>query len=614
VPALIVQVLAANVAFAAVALTLGELVLRVLERVVGASPGRPSLQRLGTALLAGFGASTLAALVLGAVHLFRWQAFAVSAAAVLVIGRRHLAAYAAGSRAFLARIPSAGPLVLVPVAVAAVVAGAGWLAALAPPEAFDELSYHLPEARVLADGHVLHLTLGSHRVGTGIYGNLPTLAETLYGEALTVHGTALAHAIQLSVVVAFALLVAGVVKTFWGARAAAFAVCGIALYPDLMNYAVTLYIDPAATAFEVGAVLLFVSWAVRGSPGDAAAGALLLGFAGAVKYTTLPTVVLVAILVAVVSVRARSWRLPLALAGISLAGCAYWYGKNLVRFGNPLYPFAFGHPGLSDALVSGWLQSVHQFGKRTVLGFLETPTRIASDASVVPFLAFALAPLSLLARGPRLAAALLLAYGFGYAAYWYWLGSSQTRFLMSVIVVAIVLSAVALGAARRLAGVAAVALVAVAVTVSGEVTRHSFSANARGAASSWLNTTKSRYALGLETRSAYLHHFFGCEVDAVDLLAARRLKGAVALWQLATTPDYPKENRLAPIHVPPTTPAGVRRELRSQGFRFALTENGMAIRDLSSYPVVQGVLLRSTAIWHGGTCTLYRLDLGRSGR
>jgi hypothetical protein len=611
-PIPILEVLAANLAFAVVALALGELMLRLAEAGVGAPPRPPSLQRLGAALLTGFGGCGLAGIGLAAAHLFRWQAFAVCGAVVLVVARGHLAAYARASRRFLSRAPSAGPFVLVPVAVAVVLAAAQWLAALAPPEAFDELAYHLPEARVLADSHVLHLTLSSHRVGTGIYGNLPTLAETLFGEGLTVHGTDLAHALHLSLIVAFAVLAAGVVRPLWGAQAAAFAVGGIALYPDLMGYAVTGYIDPAATAFEVGAVLLFVLWAVRGNPGDAAVGALLLGFAAAVKYTALPTALLVAILVAVVAVRARERRLPVALAAIALAGCAYWYGKNLIRFGNPLYPFAFGHPGISDALYQGWLQSVHQFGSRTISTFLDTPSRFASDASIVPFLAFALAPLALFAQGSRRAAALLLLYAISYAAYWFWLGSSQTRFLMSAVVVAIILAAVALGAARGLAGVAAVALVALAVTVGEEARHHPFNANARGVPSVWLDTQKSRYALGLETKNAYLHHFFGCEVDAVDLLAARHLHGAVALWWLATTPDYPRDNRLAPIHVPPTTPAGVRRELRRQGFRFALTE-GTSIADLSSYSVVQKVLLEARPFWHSGDCTLYRLSLGASG-
>ena len=44
---------------------------------------------------------------------------------------------------------------------------AQWLAALVPPEATDELAYHLPEARTLADTHVLHFMLGDDRIYGG---------------------------------------------------------------------------------------------------------------------------------------------------------------------------------------------------------------------------------------------------------------------------------------------------------------------------------------------------------------------------------------------------------------------------------------------------------------
>jgi len=39
-------------------------------------------------------------------------------------------------------------------------------------------------------------------------------------------------------------------------------------------------------------------------------------------------------------------------AFLSLAG--YWYVKNLIVLGNPIYPFIFGHPGLSDQWMANY--------------------------------------------------------------------------------------------------------------------------------------------------------------------------------------------------------------------------------------------------------------------
>jgi hypothetical protein len=614
VPALIVEVLAANVAFVVVGLALGEVVVRLAEVAVGGSRRPPSLTRLGTALLAGFGTCALAGIVLGACHLFRWQAFAVCSLVVVVLGRHVLAEYARASTRFVSRLPSAGAVVSAAVLVAVVVLGAHWLAALAPSVAYDELAYHLPEARMLAETHALHLTLASNRTGTGLYGNLPTLAETLYGVALTLRGAALVHVLHLSVLAAFVLLAAGVTRMLWGTRAAALAVIGISLYPELIGNAITGYIDAAGTAFEVGGVLLLVLWAVRGERGDAAAGALLLGFAAGVKYTSLPTLSVAVALVAVLSFRQRILRLPLTLAGIVLVACGYWYGKNLVRFGNPLYPFAFGHPGITDALYQGWLASIHHFGSpkwpRTLTGFLDTPSHFDQTASVAPFGAFAAAPFSLAARGSRRAAAFLIAYALAYATYWYWLGSSQTRFLMSAIVVAIILAAVAVGAARGPLWIGAVAVAALALAYSDHDRHHSFGFDVRGMAATWLDTSQARYALGFESASQYLHRYFGCQVDAVDLLARHRLRGGVALWYLAPTMVYPRANRVAPIHVDGATAASVRFELRRQDLRYALTQ-GNTLRQLSPYPAVQRVLSESQPLWRYQACTLYRLALDR---
>lgn len=603
-PALIAEGLAANAGVLLVALAVGELVLGLCGAVVGAARQPPSLLRLGTAVLAGLGGCALAGLPLAAMHLFRWEAFVVCGAAAVALGREHVLAYARRAPDSLRSLRCAGPLTLACTGIAVVVGVASWLGALAPPVQEDELRYHLSEARSLAYTHTLHFTLGSDQ----LYGNLPKLLETLYGEALTIDGVPLTHLVHLTLAAAFVVLAAGVSRRLWGGRSAALTVAALALYAEFVDISITGLIDSGETAFEAGAVLLFALWAIRRDDELAATAALLVGYALATKYTALPMAVLCGLLVATICVRRRALRLAAGLAGIALTGCIYWYAKNLVRFGNPVYPFFFGHPQVSDSAYRRFVGLVHSFGQRKMSTFFLVPSRYSNYANVTAGLGLVVAPLALLSRGSRRASALLLAYVALYTTYWFWLGTHQTRFLMSAVVVAIVLAAGAAGATRGLLGVAAVVVVAGTFVVGSRVHLHLFRTGPHSALQSWLSTEKSSYTLGLEGKSAYLHHYFGCQVDAVAELERRGLSGAVGLPELAPPLDFPHNNAVVPLRITASTPAGVREELTRDGFRFLLSP-GRSPLGLSSNSAAKSVLAAAEPFWHHDGCWLLRLRL-----
>jgi hypothetical protein len=383
-------------------------------------------------------------------------------------------------------------------------------------------------------------------------------------------------------------------------------VLGILVYGDLMYNATTAYVDAAASSFEVGALLLGVAWLTERQDGDAVAAALLIGLALAVKYTAATSAVALVLLVGIALARERRYLLLARLATLGLAGCAYWYGKNLVRFGNPVFPFALGHPGVTDETYRYFVQTVHAYGRRSIADFVRVPLRFANDPNVTAYLGFALSPLALAARGPRRAAALLLAYVLGYTACWYWLESNQVRFLMPAALAAIVLAAVAFGAARRVLGAGVAVAVAAVLIAAAQMDTHGFTVNLHDASRSWLTAEKAGYVLGLESTHHYLERYFGCQVDAVDALAARGLSGNVALWDLSPPPDYPRHNRLEPIKITATTTAGAAAQLRARGIRFALAQ-GIPVEQLSSNVAARPLLRRATPFWHSGDCTLYRL-------
>ncbi len=147
---------------------------------------------------------------------------------------------------------------------------------------------------------------------------------------------------------------------------------GLRLVPDLVAPALAANAVFALVALALGEALLRVSGAALGAapqpPSLQRFGtALLAGFGGC------------------------------ALAGIPLAACGYWYGKNLIRFGNPVFPFLFGHPGLTAGEYREAVDAVSlaASGPRNIPTFLALPGRFATLPNATAAVSFVLAPLAL---------------------------------------------------------------------------------------------------------------------------------------------------------------------------------------------------------------------------
>lgn len=397
---LVLRAVAADAVFAVVALGLGELALAAVERLVEPSrelPRPPSLARLGAALLVGLGVAASVGVALGLAHVFGRASLALATAAALLASRRALLRYA---RYLRARGPAARELLfgsrlrLAGFLLGGILFAVNYQAALAPPTAWDELAYHLPQARRLADTHTLPLTLGNHYFQTShfFYGNIPKLGEVLYAEGIAFSGFALARALHMTVLAAFLLLVFGRVRALFGEGAAVLSVVLLLLYDHLVRNASSAYVDAATASLEVGAVLALATWAFGGDLGDAAQAALLIGFALSFKYSPLSTLVFLALLFGIAVAR-RRWPLarvrPLALrlTALALLPCAFWYVKNAIRYGNPFYPLYLGHPGVSEAEYRRVLLSVQQFQvPRTLSSFLRFPRWLDEPRDVPAFL------------------------------------------------------------------------------------------------------------------------------------------------------------------------------------------------------------------------------------
>ncbi|MDQ3876468.1 MAG: hypothetical protein M3322_13150 [Actinomycetota bacterium] len=622
--------LAANAAFLVVALAVGDPLLCACERLVsdaGERARHPSLARLGAALLAGFGALACIGVVLGLARIFSWISLLAVAIAAVALARETLAVYARhlASGVVVLRAAPANPLMLAGFTLALILVVVNYGAALAPPTGWDELNYHLPDARELVERQSLPLTFSRG----AFYGNLPKLMEVLFAEALAFDGGAVAHALHFSVLAAFLLFAFGTVRELFGGGTALLAVVLLLLFDDLAQGASTAYVDAGVAAYEVAALLAAAVWIQSGSVRQASHSALFAGLAVGMKYSAAATLLFVGATWLVGAVALRRWRPSSALrviaplAAIAAAAGGFWYVKNAVRYGNPFYPLVFGHRGISEVEYRNLVDAIREFGPRNLGSFLTLPERYASFASLPAFLSFYLAPFALLVRRSSRFMLVLVAYFALYTAYWFWIATHQERFLIPAVTTALILAAIAVAWAPRPAAVAAMAVVAVvAVAAARPYFGVSFDrlvqeGKTKLRASQWL------YTLGIETKDEYLERQFGCQYEAVAFMNRHRFRGDVVdnwtVWHDPPVGYYAEDNRFVPLALDASSPAGVWRDVRRHGLRFVYVRSGtkkrfFASRDPQLVLYRRGraaaermLLERSKRIWRRDDCALFRI-------
>ncbi|CAN7175201.1 MULTISPECIES: ArnT family glycosyltransferase [unclassified Variovorax] len=217
------------------------------------------------------------------------------------------------------------------------------LAPLAPPAAFDELMYHLPYAREVAQSG----SLGIHEWLR--YPWFPYNYNLLYAAALLIGDDVLAHFLNalagwLSVWMVYRLGVLHLNRVLGCAGAAIW--LGMGDYSNaLIDTGVALFVLAACTAL----------WWWRESPPEQgprwlALAAFFLGLAAGSKYQALTFLPLVAWFVIRRERRPGVWAVALLCF---LVPCIYWYARNAVMTGDPFNPigaklFGFSNWNLAD--------------------------------------------------------------------------------------------------------------------------------------------------------------------------------------------------------------------------------------------------------------------------
>ena len=411
------------------------------------------------------------------------------------------------------------------------------LLALAPPEGFDALLYHLTQPEwVLANGRLQPWAVYPFWH--------PGLVEGVFTWALALHSDRAAQLIGLAYAFGAAYLVVHWAREAYGSRTGRYALLVLLSMPLLFTVAPVAYTDFPLAFYSVGA--LYALWKTTRQGNLTGRGllpaAILAGQAMSIKYTavTLPLALAAFLLW---PLPPRPWRERLravaAFSVVALVVAAPWYARNMIYMGNPFYPFVFGGR-FWDAFRAAWLGEPHTGIGLSPMRWLLLPWEATlgnRDAAYfhgrIGPLFLALFPFTVLAWAqhrptPTQRAARRLWAFFIIAGVALWsLGVAnskalwQARLLLPALYVFAIPTAHGVQRARRLdvPGVIhvryvltwAVTLVAAATLLEG-----------------WVNTAYRHpitYMLGMETRAAYYRRALPDYADLTQILLEHTLPG-----------------------------------------------------------------------------------------
>lgn len=229
------------------------------------------------------------------------------------------------------------------------------LACVVPSENMDVWAFHIP----LAQSFVAHHGLVLQQVSSVLYSTQPNFQEMLFAVAMMAVPSFIAAGV-VNVAVFFGFIV--ILPSFGVRMRSLHFLAALLAFFWWQNFALGAaepMADLPRSCFSVAAFLFAYRYAQSFRLFDLAVCALLAGAAAASKYTELMTAaVIVATLTPLMVRREGAWRHLTIAAAIYLVTAGVWYVKNAIEFGNPVFPFLFAHPGLSDQYMVDYMKDL----------------------------------------------------------------------------------------------------------------------------------------------------------------------------------------------------------------------------------------------------------------
>ena len=319
-------------------------------------PFRDGTDFLFSGILPALAIAGGAATVLGAFHGLRWEIVLPIVAVSMIWRWRDLVAVLRdlGSlfRKIGAETKSGNPVPVLAALTCTILCYAWSVLALFPSGVADVWVFHIP----LANSIIEHAGFVSPQIDHPFYGNIPLFFNLLFALVMMVSGH-WTGAVIMNIAIFFGFLF------LLSSCASRWRACGFFLVAALM-LSIPFFrgsvgepmTDLARSCFSVAAVLFLWRYLETRRPAELFHCALVLGGAVGGKYTELQMVGLIGLALMPTLLKGRV-SLPLFLSCLCafLAVAGYWYAKNLIVLGNPIYPFMFGHPGLTDAWMADYM-------------------------------------------------------------------------------------------------------------------------------------------------------------------------------------------------------------------------------------------------------------------
>lgn len=319
-------------------------------------PGAPASARLAGAAVVATWLPVAAFWALAPFGAFRLEIVLGAAVVAAATGRRRLVPAAAALRDDLRAAAdawrNAGPVRWLALAAAVPVAVAAARGLIAPPLAWDALTYHLVHAaRYVQTGGLGAVDAPG---AWGYYEYFPPSGEALWAWAmLPSRSDALLAAAGLAVWASAALAVYALVRELGGTRPRAFlGAVLVAGSPSVGGFVTSTYVDPLVVSLFAATTLFLARAARTGAAGDLLLAGAAAGVCASTKHSGLALLALLAFALPAAALGApgpaRERLRGLAYAALAAAAAALpHYVRTLAETGNPVYPAALGLLGLA---------------------------------------------------------------------------------------------------------------------------------------------------------------------------------------------------------------------------------------------------------------------------
>jgi hypothetical protein len=247
-----------------------------------------------------------------------------------------------------------------------------------PPYQWDELAYHFYAPAMLATEQTWPFVKPYSCNCWGLYEMIPHFLETAFTLFLSLTSTyATSRLLHLAIFISVVSVVGVFLKRNFNLLVAIlFVFFAYYLNPTLLTSSTLGYIDSAVSTLAVLYLVTGVNFLITKQKGDLLAAVAIASIALAIKYSVLSFIAAATLILGIFALimhrseianwmrkkdklNASSLKLIAVLAATALVFGGYWYVKNAVITGNPIYPFLFSCKpefkcGAQEEFFAGW--------------------------------------------------------------------------------------------------------------------------------------------------------------------------------------------------------------------------------------------------------------------